>query len=145
MARLGVGQKPVVANHYRHMMAEDVQVWSRFLQGFGHRIKELWYDVHVGASMQGNELEDPMLSKVAAGVSRKRIDVVCRVGMLVWVVEIKPFANMVAVGQVLVYARLFMQEYSVAGEIYPVIVANDCDPDVISLCDALGVTLIVND
>jgi len=126
------------------MLAEDTAVWSKYLQSPLVLIKELWYDVHVGKGIRPEPGASDMEKRIAAGISRKRIDVVCAVGGGYWVVEVKPRANMVAFGQVLAYTRLFELDYSPRGEVWPVIVCDSADDDLVNQFDELGVAVIVN-
>jgi len=142
---LGPGQKPIVMSHYPHMMTEDTLVWTKFLSSRVIHIEEVWYDVRVGQSVLTGADASAVEKKVAAGLTRKRIDAVCRVGGGFWVVEVKPWANMYAVGQVISYVRLFAQEYSAPGQIIPVIVCDDYDLDLLDEFDELGVLVIRND
>ncbi len=144
MVLLGKSQKPIVMPHYPHMLAEDIEVWSRYLADPVVQIDEVWYDVHVGQGMPLPVGAGDIDRRIAAGVSRKRIDVVCRIGGGFWVVEIKPLASMLALGQVLVYTRLFVDEYVVTGEVWPVIVCNNADEDLIGEFEAVGVLVIAN-
>ena len=145
MSALGLGQKPVVMSHYPHMLSEDIAVWSKYLADPVTPIKELWYDVHVGQGMLLPVGASDIDKRIAAGVSRKRIDVICRVGGGFWVVEIKPFANMLALGQALSYTRLFVAEYRPDGEVWPVIVCDSVDNDLLEEFDGYGVAVVVND
>jgi len=115
--------------HYPHMLAEDVVVWTRFLQQNPETIREVWYDVHVGLPMPLPVGATDVQRRVAEGVSRKRIDVVARIEEGILVIEIKPYGNMVALGQAIVYTRLFEQEFEVDTDIYPAIVCAEADPD----------------
>lgn len=139
MAVLPSGQKPVVMTRYTHMLYEDVEVWTRFLKGTRPEIFELWYDVHVGKAMPVPEGASQVEAAVAAAVSRKRIDVVCRVAGGYWVVEVKPFGNMVALGQSLAYCSLFQNEYQVSGLVLPVVVCDLVDEDLARRFAELGV------
>ena len=143
MARLPLGQKPIVMPHYPHMLSEDIEVWSTYLKNPLVPITEVWYDIHVGAPVKVLDEADELARRIAAGVSRKRIDVVCRVGGGFWVVEVKPFASMLALGQVISYTQLFVGEYTVDGEVWPVIVCTAADDDLLGQFDALGVAVIV--
>jgi len=89
------------------MMVEDTFVWTKFLESKFIEIKEVWYDVHVGMPVFTEAGADEMDKRIAAGVTRKRIDVVAAVAGGLWIIEIKPYASMYAVGQVLTYVRLF--------------------------------------
>jgi len=126
------------------MLTEDTLVWTKFLSSRVIHIEEVWYDVRVGQSVLTGVESSAVEKKVAAGLTRKRIDAVCRVGGGIWVVEVKPWANMYAVGQVISYVRLFAREYSAPGQIIPVIVCDDFDVDLLDEFDELGVLVIRN-
>lgn len=145
MSELGPGQEALVRPHYPHFLAEDDSVWTRFLKTDADRITRVWYDVRVGKPMYLSPGASEVEIKVAAGVSRKRIDVVCLVKGEYWVVEVKPYASMLASGQVITYARLFAQEYVRDGRVIPVIVCNRVDDDLIDGFSELGILVLVND
>lgn len=139
------GRKPIIRPHYPHMLAEDNLVWTKFLQTDAHRLKEVWYDVRVGQPVLLPVGASDLERRIAAGLTRKRIDVVCNVESGFWVVEVKPYASMLAIGQVLSYVRLFALQYTVPGEVIPVIVCDALDADLIDEFDELGVLVLVND
>jgi len=145
MAKLEQGQKPNVMVHYPHMLAEDTAVWTRFLKSGKIVIDEVWYDLRVGQPVAVRQGASDMEQKIANGLTRKRIDAVCRVAGGYMVVEVKPYANMVALGQALTYSRLFRQEYEPVGGVLPVIVCDGVDQDLIDEFDELGVLVLVND
>lgn len=142
MATLGQGQRPDVMPHYPHFLTEDTVVWTRFLEQQQYGIKRVWYDVRVGMSALEGTQADDMTQKIAAGLTRKRIDVVAEVGGGHWVIEIKPRANMMALGQVLTYTKLFAQEYQTGGEVHPVIICSEHDPDLLDEFDMLGIVCL---
>jgi len=128
--------------HYPHMMREDTVIWTKFLQTTKTKIKEVWYDVHCGQAVVLGMDSTDRERRVAAGVTRKRIDVVAAVGGGVWVIEIKPYANMFALGQIMTYVRLLKKEYSLPGEALPVIICNNVDPDILDEIDDFGIFVI---
>jgi len=144
-SKLAPGQKPFLRPHYPHMLAEDNAVWSKFLTSDADRIQELWYDLRVGEPVYISPDASDMERKIARGLTRKRIDVVCLVGEDFWVVEIKPYASMLAVGQALTYARLFALEYEVEGRIIPVIVCDHIDADLVEEFDEFGILVLANE
>ncbi len=144
MAELGISQKPIIMPSYPHFLAADIDVWSRYLSDPIVPIKEVWYDVHVGQSIVLPVGSSDMDRRISSGVSRKRIDVVAHVGGGFWIIEVKPVAGLTAIGQIIIYTRLFVREFPVAGEVFPVIIADEVDPDVRSEIDSLGVVVIVN-
>lgn len=145
MAILGPGQKPIVMPHYPHMMQEDTIVWTKFLKSNIVEIRRVWYDVRVGQSVLRFVGSETLEAKIAAGLTRKRIDVVAVVGGDTWVIEVKPRANMYALGQVIVYTRLFAQEYISIGQVVPVIVCDSYDEDLNDELEDLGIIVLVND
>lgn len=145
MAILGDGQKAIVMSHYPHMMVEDTLVWTKFLQLDLVEIKRVWYDVRVGMSVLRMVEPPTQESRIAAGLTRKRIDVIASVGDDFWVIEVKPRANMYAVGQVLVYTRLFAQEYVSTGQVIPVIVCGNSDEDLQDEFEDFGILVYETD
>lgn len=145
MVGLGPGQKPVVRPHYPHFMVEDTGVWTKFLETDAFRLKEVWYDVRVGLPVLIAVGASDIEQRIAAGLTRKRIDVVAKVGGGVWVIEVKPYASMYAVGQVMTYVRLFAREYTVPGQVWPVIICNEYDEDLVDEFDELGVLVLKNE
>lgn len=131
--------------HYPHLMAEDSAVWTTFLQSEFIKIKEVWYDVRVGKAVELPEFTSDMEKRISAGLTRKRIDVVAAVGGGLWVIELKPYADMYALGQVLTYVRLFRLEYVSPGDVIPVIICSDFDKDMVEEFDEFGVLVIKND
>ena len=125
-------------------MPEDTKVWTRFLTTQQFNIKEVWYDVHVGteAVIAGNI--DPLTVRISRGLTRKRIDVVARVGGGFWVIEVKPRAGMAALGQAIIYTKLFIREMRPEGAVVPMVIADSVDPDIVDQIDGLGVGVIVN-
>ena len=145
MAVLGDGQKPMVMPHYPHMLQGDTEVWTKFLESGVVEIRRVWYDVRVGLSVLRMVEPSTIESRIAAGLTRKRIDVIASVGNDFWVIEVKPRANMHAVGQVLVYTRLFGQEYVSTGQIISVIVCANSDEDLEDEFDDFGIVVFETD
>ena len=129
---------------YPHMMSADTEVWTRFLESEDIPVDLVWYDVHVGRPVQGQWPAASMQDRIAAGLTRKRIDVVALVEKRYWVIEVKPIAQHFAIGQVVVYEGLFVTEYEPELETWPVIVCDTVDEDVITACQRLGVVVVAN-
>lgn len=145
MIRLGPGEKPIIRSRYPHFLAEDIDVWTRFLKQDAQRIIECWYDVRVGQQVLVDGVDGDLTHRISLALTRKRIDVIARVEGGVWVVEVKPYANMYAVGQVLTYVRLFGAEFKVEGELTPVLVCDSYDEDLVDEFDEFGILVVKND
>jgi hypothetical protein len=136
---LGHSQKPVVMPHYPHMLPKDRRIWTRFLESGIVIIDEVWYDIHVGRGVDIPETANEMTRAIRDAITRKRIDVVARIGEEYWVIEVKPRADMYALGQVQTYVRLFTAEFRVFQQTQPVIICDEVDEDVVYLFEEFDV------
>jgi hypothetical protein len=127
------------------MGPEDVRVWTRYLQQRASSLEEVWYDLHVGTPMSVPAGMDESMQRVADAVSRKRIDVVARVGTGFWIIEVKPVCNTEALGQAINYVTLFRKEYPGPEALIPVVVCEQVEVDVIDTSDLLGVLVFAID
>ncbi len=139
---LGPGRSPKVQRRYEHMMREDFATWTEFLKSDSMPLLEVWYDVHVGEPMAVPDGSPEYMRAHAAAVSRKRIDVVGRTEKELWIIEVKPCANMQAIGQVLIYDDLFCREFELKLPTRTVIVASASDMDIIEGAAKYGVKII---
>jgi len=142
MLQLGLATKPKLAVRYRHMMAEDTAIWRKFINNGDYLPDVVWFDVRVGDMGTLPENPPDWMTKMAWHLLRKRIDVVGRVGVDYWVIEVKPRASYEAFGQVVYYSYAFEREYKTGGEIVPVIVTDFVDPDILPLCSEVGVVVV---
>ena len=139
---LGPGESPEVRLKYVHMLKEDYATWTAFLESGVLKLEEVWYDVHVGVAMEVPSGAPMWMLRVADGVSRKRIDVLGRMGVVYSVIEVKPIANMEAIGQVVTYRRLFGEEFEVPGVVGAVVVCMTVDRDVVESARELDVVVM---
>lgn len=144
MPELGPGQKPISMPHYPHLLIEDTLVWTKFLAAAKVKISRVWYDVRVGSAVILPPEASDMERKIAAGITRKRIDVVALTERNTWIIEVKPYANMYSVGQILTYVRLFESEYTYEGSLTAVIVCDDYDDDLIDEFEEFGILVLKN-
>ncbi len=145
MATLPVGEKPIPKAKYKHLMPDDARTWTRFLQAGARGMTEVWYDLHVGTAVVVAAGMPEFMNRVAEAVTRKRIDVVARVGSGFWAIEVKPVCGFEAMGQALVYRDLFASEYAGAAAVVPVVVCELVEIDVIETADGLGVLIFTLD
>lgn len=124
---------------YPHMMAEDAGIWDRFLVGDRWLPDKVWYDVRVGHPLTPPAGSPEYLQRFALASTRKRIDVVAERGGATWIVECKPRAGMMALGQVAFYFWAFAMEYAFTGRLIPVVITDRVDHDVGPLFDEAGV------
>lgn len=142
MRRLPAGRKAEVQLKYAHMWLKDYATWTAFLRSERCRFEEVWYDVHVGRLMGVPRGSTAYLQRVAEGVSLKRIDVVGRIGRDLYIIEVKPEANMKGIGQVVTYRELFVKEFEVEGAVRGMMVATTCDCDILDVAEKEDVEII---
>lgn len=142
MRRLPAGEKPGVKLKYVHMWQKDYATWTAFLQSEWCEFEEVWYDVHVGRAMAVPVGAAWYMNQVAEGVSRKRIDVVGRMGKALYIIEVKPEANIKGVGQVVTYRDLFNKEFFWPGPVLGMMVATRCDCDILDTANKEGIEII---
>ncbi len=142
MFDLGLAHVPKVQNRYPHMLQEDIIIWRRFVADGNYLPDVVWYDVRVGHGVALGESEPEWMTRMALSLTRKRIDVVGRVGRDYWIIEIKPRATYDAFGQVVFYADQFRKDYNPPGEVFAVILTDLVDPDIVSLCGDVGVWIL---
>lgn len=141
MVQLGPGVRPVLKVKYHHMMPEDTIIWRRFIENGSYLPDKVWYDVRVGKAVEVPSGQPEWMSKFAEYSTRKRIDMVWRKGLDYWVVEAKPRAGVVALGQVIYYSEGFRKEYQAPALIIPAIITDVVDEDVRPIFDAIGVVV----
>jgi len=127
---------------YRHMLPRDIDTWNKFIQSGRMAFDEIWYDVHVGKPMDVPAGSPEYLFKIAQGVSRKRIDAIARFGYIYYIIEVKPHANMEAIGQLVTYRRLFQSEYSQYQPLRALIVCDTLDFDIMITAREQGIEIM---
>lgn len=126
---------------FRHMSSADVPVWDAWWKQMHSPIATPEYDVTVGSN--GLSAGDVPCEYAAMWktLRQKRIDVVLHWEASTWIVEVKPTANMSALGQVLAYAYLWAEKHPDKEKPRPVVVCRYADPDLAGVYHQLGVTV----
>ena len=92
---------------YPHMKPADVEVWERFLETNSNAFERVDYDFHVGAGADflpsGEETPDGRQNRLY----QRKIDVVGYRGNEITLIEVKPLADMAALGQIQTYGELY--------------------------------------
>jgi len=141
MVPLGPAQQPIILPKYKHMMPEDTLIWRQFIRNGKYLPDQVWYDVRVGHGIQVPTGQPNWMHKFAEYSYRKRIDIVWRKSLDYWIVECKPFAGIVALGQVIYYGVAFELEYRPERAVGRAIITDQVDPDLVDLFESLGVVV----
>lgn len=96
---------------YPHMREEDIPLWNRFLDRFGDGWQGFDYDVRVGEPSRAASGLDAATQRTWEALTKLRVDAVgFRVGE-VWVFEVKPYAGIGTVGQLVGYRGGYVREF----------------------------------
>lgn len=141
----GSGQPMELRIRYPHMSPMDNQVWNRYIRENPQAFTEVWYDVRVGTAMVIPRGGPDFLKVVADGVSRKRIDVVGRLGGIYWIVEIKPLGMMKGLGQLITYRDLFIKEFGTKVVVQMLLLCRRMEVDLLSTARDQGISVVALD
>ncbi len=86
-------------------------LWNRFLDTYGAGFDSFAYDVRVGPASGAARGFDEQTQAVFRALSQLRIDAVGYRGGEVWIFEVKPFAGISTVGQLIGYRDLYVAEF----------------------------------
>ena len=128
---------------FPHMSHKDVAVWEAFLSVHLFSFDRVIYDVSVGGKAARRIADDHELKVMWKTLIAKRIDAVMFTGNDVLATEVKPVANMSALGQALTYSFLWNSEGRSAIKARPCVVCSKVDDDVEEVYQFYGVLVIV--
>lgn len=122
-----------------HMLRQDVPVWYRFLDKWGFMFKHMWYDVLLGGpALTPSQLNDPYWLMWRANTS-KRADALAETETELWIIEVATTPGLRAVGQLLVYQSLWIEDPKITKPEILVLVCRDVDTDLISSAARVGI------
>ena len=93
---------------YPHMKPADVRIWERFLRDHHDFFERVDYDVHVGKGAEFLSSDESTPDGRENRLYQKKIDVVGYRNDSTTLIEVKPIADVKALGQILTYKELYM-------------------------------------
>lgn len=109
---------------YPHMFPLDIAIWERFLDKYAGDYLGFDYDIKVGTgTIVPNEWDDNY-KRMAEILSKYRIDAVGHKTGRLEIIEVKPEASTVAIGQIVTYMELYKRDFSPSDSVTGVIVTN---------------------
>lgn len=113
-----------------HMLAPDIPVWYRFLEEWKNHFTSLYYDCLLGGpEITAEEEKDPM-QRMWRALSCKRADAIAETKNEVWIIEVSAYPGMRALGQLLTYHTLWLQDAQIDKPSKMILVADQIDRDV---------------
>lgn len=124
-----------------HMLAPDIPVWYRFLQEWGNQFQTLYYDSLLGGPRLTPEEYQDRMQRMWRALTSKRADAIAELQDEVWLIEVSEHPEMRAVGQLITYEALWLEDPKIDKPIRKVLVADNIDPDVATGLRAINATL----
>ena len=95
---------------YPRMSEADTNLWRLWFAKYGIAYDRYDYDFPVGTGVDPGPAYSDILRKDYIDLTRKRIDAIGYTGNQATIFEIKPRAGTIALGQLLIYKRLFIAQ-----------------------------------
>lgn len=119
---------------FLHLMPAERLIWLEWLKVNGEKWSMYTYDVHVGEGVPPDPDQPPNIQAIAESITRYRIDVMAIRDGVPWIFEVKPFAGVSAIGQLLCYKQLYRWTYQYDRELKLALVVGTLNKDMIRLC-----------
>lgn len=138
---LGAAFSPAFGGRPAHMSAVDFVLWSRFRRGLPTSWRQVWFDVAVGSGAGVGAAVEANVAAAWTRITRKRVDVVAD-AVSGWVlVEIRGAAGPGAIGSLLSYRRLWLDDPPDARAVSMLLVTDLFPDDLASVLNEYGIAL----
>ena len=131
--------EPTKLRKYPHMFPLDIPIWERFIDLFGSDFLSVDYDVKVGSGTEPIEGLGDIYARMQSILSKYRIDVVGYRSDAIWIIETKPEAGTVAIGQIEAYTNLYKRDFKPSVPVIGCIITDRELPDMSYLTKAKGI------
>lgn len=109
------------------MKPEDIMVWERFLTARPDFFDRVDYDYKVGEGAPQAPTLPENIRRDGKILTQKKVDVVGYKGADVYITELKPKADMRALGQVLSYFNLYRKPTVATGFVFKIVIAGEME------------------
>jgi len=125
------------------MLFPDVPVWYSWLAKYGQFIDNLYYDCLVGGPwLPEGSAPDKYTAQWAYNIS-KRIDAIAEMDNEVWIIEVATSPGLRAIGQLLCYWALWLEDPKIMKPEKLVLVCSAVDRDLIACAAKYGIVTYV--
>lgn len=129
--------------YYPHMSPEDTILWNRFIKERPDFADFVYYDVPVGTLPNKIEPQHkPITEKYVRQTYLKRIDALTHRDKTLHVIELKPHAGMIALGQVIMYRHCLFKLLEGGYHVIAMIVTDTADLDLPELTEQNDIRLV---
>jgi len=128
---------------YPHMRPKEVPIWERCLKAEVLKPIRIDYDVHLGKGAPIDPAWPEWLKKVVEATSRKRADVVLETRDELWIIEVKERIGFSALGQLLGYGVLLLDEWRPRKPVRLACVCSELSYDLEPVLEEFGIVVWV--
>jgi hypothetical protein len=133
----------VVAKYYPERTSNESTVIRDYLNAHGAEFEHIGFSVRVGQSLTPDPTHMIGIQKSTIYSSRKRIDIVGIVGDRHTLIEAKSRVEPSALGQILTYRKLYLEDTPGVRDVRLVVIGRYSDHDTVSSLQAHGVDVYI--
>ena len=122
-----------------HMSPEDLIIWEKWREEAVKGAKWLYFDVGVGEGIKYEGEFPDWLVRSWIRVTQKRIDVLIQRSQSIDIVELRNGATANAVGRLLMYEMLYLDDPIFSMNVKLILVTNRYDKDLERLCNKFNI------
>jgi hypothetical protein len=126
-----------------HMLPTDIPVWWRFLDRYGDQVRSIYYDCFLGGVELTPEDELDPMKRMWRATTAKRADAIAETQREVWIIEVSDYPGMRALGQLLTYQTLWLEDPRIDKIERLLLIAGTIDTDVTAASVKFGVLVYV--
>ncbi len=128
---------------YPHLKPEDVAVWERFITQHAGFFESVDYDFKVGEGAPQAPTLPENIARDGKILTQKKVDAIGYIEKIVYIVELKPIADMRALGQILSYHKLYTKFEAAEGVVLKLVIAGEMERELDEVFADNGVEVII--
>jgi len=126
-----------------HMLKRDIPVWYRFLEKWGSRFINLYYDCLLGGPyLTPEEKKDPLKWMWRVNLA-KRADAIAELENEVWIIEVAPDPGLRILGQLIAYKTLWLRDPQINKLEHMILVSEVPNEDLFDAASTYGVLIYI--
>jgi hypothetical protein len=133
----------VVASYYPERTDQESAVIRDYLEAHGTEFDRLGFSVRVGQALAPDPTHLIGVQRSTIYSTRKRIDFVGIKGQLHTLVEAKQRVQPSAIGQILTYRKLYLEEHTDVHDAKLIIIGRYSDSDTVNSATAHGIDVLI--
>jgi hypothetical protein len=127
-------------NSFIHLSKPEKGLWLTWMREHYGEYTGMQYDIHVGDGLPVDDAWPENVKAMSQAITRHRIDAMCWKEKTLWIMEIKPYAGVGGIGQLLSYRELYVKDTGYASPIQLGLITDFLTPDMSWLCKRFSIT-----